>query len=182
MELMMHRATPTKQSPPPTLYGLSNETQLPSGFNYLPLNPLLFLHRSLIKYLLFLVLFQVYNDAGENNTNDGPAATRIIARVCSAIIRLGSKVLEQGKRFRVSSWATVDVPSNAGLAAASENVEAVSSVVGNAEDISTSAAESLNGQREGKADATEVFRFPQFDVLQSPLDHPYLDNVGQVRN
>ncbi|KAK3137099.1 hypothetical protein QOZ80_5BG0447940 [Eleusine coracana subsp. coracana] len=119
------------------------------------------------------------NDQGQNNNT---AATSIISRVSSAIIRLGSIVLEQGKRpFRVTGWTTVEASSNAGLAAASENIEPVSSAVANAQKI----AESPHEEGEGKAQADgttaglEAFRFQQFDVVQSPPDHRYLDNVGQ---
>ncbi|KAK3140309.1 hypothetical protein QOZ80_5AG0399230 [Eleusine coracana subsp. coracana] len=123
------------------------------------------------------------NDQGQNNnTDDAPAATSIISRVSSAIIRLGSIVLEQGKRsFRVTGWTTVEP-----LAAASENIEPVSiSTVANALEIDTSVAETVHGEGEGKAEAddatagVEAFRFQQFDVVQSPPDHRYLDNVGQ---
>lgn len=142
-------------------------------FTVLASEPPLSFYASLKKY--FVVLFQENNSQGGNNTDDGPSATRIIARVCSVIIRLGTKVVEQGKRsFLVTGWTMVEASSNAGLAAPSENAE--------------ERAESIHGEGEGKAPADAIGRveaicFPQFDIVQSPPpDHRYLDNVGQVRN
>jgi ubiquitin-conjugating enzyme E2 O len=104
------------------------------------------------------------SDSG-SDTDDGPGATRIIARVIQPVIRLGSRVIEEGKRFRVSGWTTT-----AGLAG-SENIEPVSSGVDKAAEADATTAGRI-----------EAFRFLQFDVVQSPPDHHYLDTSGQVRN
>ncbi|CAN6348118.1 unnamed protein product [Urochloa humidicola] len=124
------------------------------------------------------------DDSGsESDNEDGHAAPALrrpsgwVDVVTQAVIRLAGKVLAQGRRYlRLNGSEVVEGPSSE-LATTENTMPGVND--GDAKEASTAAAH-LEGKAE--ADATsdyKSFRFPQFDVVQSPLDHHYLDNREQ---
>jgi hypothetical protein len=81
-----------------------------------------------------------------------------------AMIRLVSNVLARSKRSIPAVEAT-ETPVSSGNAG--EDATAPGSSIGEE-------ADAIGGD--------ELFCFPHFDVVQSPPDHHYLDNMEQVRH
>ncbi|CAN6356594.1 unnamed protein product [Urochloa humidicola] len=134
------------------------------------------------------------DDSGsESDDEDGHAAMRRPARwvgvVTQPVIRLAGKVLAQCRRYLRLNGSEVVEGSSSELAATENTMPAGDD--GDAKETSTAAAHYHGGgggsdgsTMEGKAEADATsdykpFRFPQFDVVHSPLDHHYLDNMEQ---
>ncbi|CAL5092927.1 unnamed protein product [Urochloa decumbens] len=111
------------------------------------------------------------DDSGsESDDEDGHAAMRRpagwVGVVTQAVIRLAGKVLAQGRRYLLNGSE-----GSSSEFAATENT--MPGGDGDAKEAST-----MKGKAE--ADATsddKSFNFSRFDVVQSPLDHHYLDNM-----
>lgn len=119
--------------------------------------------------------------------------------VIQTVIRLAGKVLFQARKHIVS-FSDVAEGSSSELAA-TKNTTAPKLMPGgdgDAKEASPSAALCQGGggsgggghysTMEGKAEADgtgeddKSFHFARFDVVQSPLDHHYIDNKEQVRD
>ncbi|CAL4905840.1 unnamed protein product [Urochloa decumbens] len=117
------------------------------------------------------------DDSGsESDDEDGHAAMRRpagwVGVVTQAVIRLAGNVLAQGRRYLLNGSEVVEGSSSD--LAPTEN--AMPGGDGDAKEAST-----MKGQAE--ADATsddKSLSFSRFDVVQSPLDHHYLDNMERV--
>ncbi|KAL6623354.1 hypothetical protein ACP70R_033233 [Stipagrostis hirtigluma subsp. patula] len=126
------------------------------------------------------------NDNGEGDDDsssasdgeDGRAAATTTASwagtVIQAVIRLAGEVLSRGKGYLVSGADAENVETAMPLDGA-----ALTSTNGGGTDGDGSARK----EGETEADATvgdnNSFQFSQFDVVQSPPDHQYLDVIGQ---
>ncbi|CAN6338657.1 unnamed protein product [Urochloa humidicola] len=134
------------------------------------------------------------DDSGsESDDEDGHAAMRRpagwVGVVTQAVIRLAGKLLAQGRRYLLNGSEAVE-GSSSELAAAENTMHGGD---GHAKEASTTVTlyhgggggddgSTIEEKTEVEADATsddKSFHFPQFDVVQSPRDHHYLDNMGQ---
>nr|CAB3462390.1 unnamed protein product [Digitaria exilis] len=141
------------------------------------------------------------DDSGsESGDEDGHPVTRRlgwVGVVIQTMIRLASKVLFQARRHLVSCPEVAE-GSRSELAATKNTTTPKPMLAsdGDAKEASTSTALCQGGgggggggdgdysTMEGKAEADgtgddKSFHFAQFDVVQSPLDHHYIDNNGQ---
>ncbi|KAL6622689.1 hypothetical protein ACP70R_032568 [Stipagrostis hirtigluma subsp. patula] len=123
------------------------------------------------------------DDDSDNVTGaeDGLVATRAmtsrVGAMIRAVIRIAGGVLAHGRRYVVGEPVSLALRSDSST---TENVEAPAPVSGGhggrMEAVVGTAAASACRSGEGSDDSC---RFQQFDVVQSPPDHHYLDNTDQ---
>jgi ubiquitin-conjugating enzyme E2 O len=132
---------------------------------------------------------------------DGAAVTRTsrLGAIVQYVLRLAGVVLAQAMRYRPTDrLSSSSSSSSSTLAAATANVGAPALLTvghddtNNGDAIHATAAASATSDDDDDdsaakgrsiADATgdeDQFRFPHFDVTQSPPDHHYIDNLDQV--
>ncbi|KAL6622688.1 hypothetical protein ACP70R_032567 [Stipagrostis hirtigluma subsp. patula] len=123
------------------------------------------------------------DDGSDNVTGaeDGLVPTRAttsrVGNMIRAVIRVAGEVLAHGRRYLVGEPVSLALRSEPSTTV---NVEAPAPVFGGDGDpmevvVGTSAA-SPSSSGDGSDDS---FRFQQFEVVQSPPDHHYLDNTEQ---
>ncbi|XP_047044153.1 probable ubiquitin-conjugating enzyme E2 23 [Lolium rigidum] len=133
---------------------------------------------------------------------DGAAVTRTsrLGAIVQYVLRLAGVVLAQAMRYRPTDRLSSSSSSSSTLAAATANVGAPALLTvghddtNNGDAIHATAAASATSDDDDDdsaakgrsiADATgdeDQFRFPHFDVTQSPPDHHYIDNLDQGSN
>lgn len=97
--------------------------------------------------------------------------------VIRAVVQIANGVLAHCKRYMGSEAAAVEPRSAAPFMDGGDKV-------GGARASASGESGHDNGgsHRQGKEGFDDLFRFKQFDVVQSPPDHHYLDNTEQVHN
>ncbi|XP_062202084.1 probable ubiquitin-conjugating enzyme E2 23 [Phragmites australis] len=132
------------------------------------------------------------DSSSDSDGEDGPAAARttgLADAVAQAMIRLYGEVLAQGKRYLVNGSAalasrlgratTVNIETPAPVSGGGDDKEAAAAVAS----ASDNGGDGSAGQGKAEADATgggdDSFRFLHFEVVQSPPDHHYLNNLEQ---
>ncbi|KAL6847436.1 hypothetical protein ACP4OV_023289 [Aristida adscensionis] len=109
------------------------------------------------------------NSSDESDDEDGGASTsrtNLVTTAIQAATRLAREVLSKGKRYLMSGVDT-------------NNIESAMPLLNAAATSSGDGAEQAEMEANATTSTEKSFQFSQFDVVQSPSDHHYLDIIEE---
>jgi hypothetical protein len=104
---------------------------------------------------------------GDAGSDSAATSTYSLTSFIRYFLRFAGELLAPGKRF-LKIWLPLWFPSSESPTAAEDNVGE-----------STKSSEEENNAADATGDV-QYFCFSRFDVLQSPLDHHYLETADEV--